>query len=83
MEINNLRNGVLCFCGRHHSCGVKHVVIEKKAISALSNMVQPFSSIFVVVDENTFAAAGAKTLAAIADKHVSSIYGFVMSDNLK
>ena len=69
MDINNLLNGANCSCGRYHSCDMKHVVIEKNAISALRGMVDDFHSILVVADENTFAVAGDKTLAAIAGKH--------------
>lgn len=73
MKINDLLKGVPCSCGRYHSCDIRHVVIEKDAISALANLVQDFSSILLMADENTFAAAGAKTLTAIADKQVRSV----------
>lgn len=73
MDINYLLNGVNCSCGKYHSCDIKHIVIEKNAISALSRMIQEHHSILVVADENTFAAAGEKTLAAIADKHSCSV----------
>lgn len=73
MDINELLKGINCSCGRYHSCDIKHVVIEKEAISALRGMVQGYHSVLVVADENTFAAAGEKTLAAIADKHSRSV----------
>ena len=73
MDINNLLNGVNCSCGRYHSCGMKYVVIEKNAISALHAMVADFHSILIVADENTFAVAGDKTLAALEGKDSRSV----------
>ena len=69
MDINNLLRGSHCSCGRYHNCDIKYVAIEKNAISALTKLAADFHSILLVADENTFAAAGQKTLSAIGDKY--------------
>ncbi len=73
MDINELLKGLHCTCGKHHRCDIQHVVIERDAISSLRKLAEAYHSVLIVADENTFAAAGNKTLAAIAGKHFRSI----------
>ena len=48
-------------------------MIEKDALSSLRKLTEVYRSILIVADENTFAAAGDKTLSAIADKHSRTV----------
>lgn len=73
MDINELLKGSHCSCGRHHRCDTQHVMIEKDAISSLRELTGDYHSILIVADENTFSAAGDKTLTAIAGRHSRSI----------
>ena len=71
--INKLLKGIECECGKFHTCDIDYVYIEKNAISRLTEICEKYSSVLLVADENTFAAAGAKTLAALSDKNIEKI----------
>ena len=73
MDINELLKGVDCTCGKHHSCDIEAVYIEKGAIRHLTDLCAGYQKILVVADENTFAAAGAQTLAALEGKAVETV----------
>ena len=73
MDINELLKGIHCSCGKDHRCDIRHVVIGKDAISSLRKLTDDYRSLLIVADENTFAAAGDKTLAAIAGRHSRSV----------
>lgn len=73
MDINKLLQGVNCACGKNHSCNIDYVYIENNAIDRLRNICKKFNNILVVADENTFSAAGKKTVDAIGDKSVSDV----------
>ena len=68
MDINQLLRGVFCTCGAHHTCDIESVYIERGAIRRLTELAAPYASILLVADENTYAAAGAKTEAALEGK---------------
>ena len=70
MQINELLKGVNCSCGRHHSCAIDYVAVEAGAISHLRELAKDYGTVLLVADENTWAAAGAQTLAALAEKKV-------------
>lgn len=61
MNINEILKGVDCSCGRHHSCGIKYVYVEKNAMSRLTEICAEYQSILIVADENTYGVAGANT----------------------
>lgn len=65
MDINTMLRGVDCACGKHHSCAIEHVCIERGAIAHLRTLCAPYSRILLVADENTYAAAGKQTEAAL------------------
>lgn len=73
MDIMELLKGFDCPCGRHHSCDISYVFIEKGAISHLSEIVNDYDTILLVADENTFAAAGEQTAAALAEKQIKQV----------
>ena len=73
MEINDLLKGVSCSCGRQHSCAIDFVAVEKGAISHLTALTKDCRAILLVADENTYAAAGAKTEAALVGKQLSRV----------
>lgn len=68
MDINELLKGVKCACGKTHTCDIKYVYIERNATQRLSEICNEFHSILLVADENTFGAAGEKTVCALGDK---------------
>ncbi len=68
MDINELLKGVKCACGKTHTCDIKYVYIERNATQRLSEICNEFHSILLVADENTFGAAGEKTICALGDK---------------
>ena len=73
MEINDLLKGVDCGCGKHHSCDIRYVYIEKDALRHLEEICGDRQRVLVVADENTFRAAGEKTLAALPGKQVEQV----------
>ncbi|MBQ1281434.1 MAG: iron-containing alcohol dehydrogenase, partial [Oscillospiraceae bacterium] len=52
---------------------IQAVYIEKNAILRLETLCAEYGRILLVADENTFAAAGAQTQAALADKHLEQV----------
>ena len=73
MEINDLLKGMDCSCGRHHTCDIGYVSIAKGAICALSALVSAYETVLLVADENTYAAAGGETAAALAGKALRKV----------
>ena len=68
MDIQQLLNGCDCSCGLHHRCDIHFVAIERGAIAHLSNLSANYSSVLLVADENTYAAAGRQTEATLGAK---------------
>lgn len=73
MDINNLLKGVDCACGKKHSCEIRYVYIEKNAIARLGLICDGYNNLLLVADENTFAAAGDKTVSVLADKCIRKV----------
>lgn len=73
MNINNLLGGVTCSCGKTHTCDIKYVYIENNATERLKEICRDDSNILIVADQNTFNAAGEKTVAALQDKHIKKV----------
>ena len=73
MEINALLKGLKCSCGRHHVCDIEYVAIAKGAIGALKEITRSYNQILVVADENTYGAAGQKTMEALSGKNVCKV----------
>jgi len=73
MDINKLLEGVKCECGKTHTCDIDYVYIEKGAISHLKEICENYKNILIVADENTFGAAGNKTILALADKQIKKV----------
>lgn len=73
MDINKLLGGVHCACGRVHTCSIQYVYIEKNAVERLKEICCEHRSVLLVADENTFAAAGEKTVAALSGKQIKKV----------
>ena len=73
MDINELLKGVECECGKYHTCDIDYVYIEKGAISHLKEICENYKNILIVADENTYKAAGDKTVLALADKQIKKV----------
>ncbi len=68
MDINHLLSGIDCACGMRHECDIEAVYAESGAISRLAALCERYARILLVADENTYAAAGEKTEAALSGK---------------
>ncbi|MBQ1935184.1 MAG: sn-glycerol-1-phosphate dehydrogenase [Clostridia bacterium] len=73
MDINNLLAGVKCPCGKTHTCDIEYVYIEKNATERLADICRENVNVLIVADENTYAAAGEKTVAALSGKSISKV----------
>ncbi len=73
MNVQELLQGIACSCGRHHSCPIDFVAVEKDAIRHLAQLARNYDNILIVADENTYAAAGEQTEAALAGKNVRRV----------
>ncbi|MEE0946954.1 MAG: sn-glycerol-1-phosphate dehydrogenase [Acutalibacteraceae bacterium] len=73
MDINKLLSGVNCSCGKVHTCDINYVYIEKGAISYLKEICEKCKNVLIVADENTFSAAGEKTVAVLIDKQIKTV----------
>lgn len=73
MDINNLLKGIDCTCGKAHRCDIDYVYIERNATERLCEICREISSVLVVADENTYGAAGDKTVSALQGKEIKKI----------
>lgn len=73
MDINKLLEGRKCECGKTHICDIDYVYIEKGAISHLKEICNNYNSILIVADENTYGAAGEKTISALEGKEIKKV----------
>ena len=73
MTCNELLRGMDCSCGRHHSCDIGFVAIERGAIAHLAELCKDDRNILIVADENTYGAAGTQTMDALAGKAVTKV----------
>lgn len=65
--------GVNCLCGKRHECPIDYVYIEKNATLRLREICKEQARVLLVADENTFAAAGEQTMAALSDKTLEKV----------
>ena len=73
MDINRLLNPMECSCGRTHRCDIQFVSIKKGAIGVLGEITTDYHTILLVADENTYQAAGEKTVAALPGKQLRKV----------
>ena len=73
MDINEILNGVKCSCGKHHTCPIDKIFVEKGAISHLSELCQQYSKALIVADGNTYKAAGKETEKALFGKELTRV----------
>ena len=73
MDINKLLRGISCSCGKRHTCAIQSVYIEKNAMQRLKDICRDNRNILLVADQNTFAAAGEKTLAVLQGKYIQKV----------
>ena len=70
MNINEILMGVECECGKHHTCTIEKVYIEKGAIARLRELCEKEHKVLIVADENTYGAGGAAVRDALAGKDI-------------
>lgn len=73
MDINKLLEGINCDCGKNHTCDIKYVYIENNATKCLKDICKKYNNILLVADENTYTAAGEKTVCAILGKNITEV----------
>lgn len=73
MDINKLLGGVNCSCGKVHTCDIEYVYIEKSATERLKEICRNNRNLLIVADQNTYDAAGEKTVAALPHKHIKKV----------
>ncbi len=73
MTCNELLKGMDCSCGKHHSCDIGFVAVERGAIGHLAELCRDDRHILIVADENTYGAAGNQTIEALAGKTVTKV----------
>jgi len=58
-----------CSCGRHHKLDIKHISIGSGVLPDILKMAEPFKGkkVFMLSDDNTFAAAGQRTLQLLQE----------------
>lgn len=73
MDINKLLEGINCDCGKTHTCDIKYVYIENNATKRLKEICKSYNNILLVADENTYSAAGEKTVTALTGKNITKV----------
>lgn len=73
MDINKLLCGKECECGKTHTCDIDYVYIENNAILRLTEILRDYKSVLIVADENTYNAAGDKTVSALCGKEIKRV----------
>lgn len=73
MEIQELLKGIDCTCGKHHSCDIDFIAIERGAIDHLTRLCAQDACILIVADENTFGVAGDAVMAALEGHNVKKV----------
>jgi len=73
MDFQKLLKGVDCACGKHHSCDIGFVAVERDAIRHLTDLCASYKAILLVADENTYAAAGKQTEKYLEGKQVDRV----------
>ncbi len=73
MNLNKLLEGVLCKeCGKTHTCPIENIYVEAGAISHLEKLIENYSSILIVADENTY-SAGKEAEKYLKSKNVERV----------
>ena len=74
MDLNALmqRPAFVCACGKTHSAHLKETLICEGAIRRLSPYVRKYggTKVYILADENTFAAAGKQVLHDLAEESI-------------
>lgn len=73
LDINELLKGVDCTCGKHHTCPIDYVYIEKNAEKHLSEIFYDNNDFLIVADENTYSAAGEQVVTALSGKNIKKV----------
>lgn len=73
IDINKLLGGIKCECGRHHTCDIEKVYVEHGAMSRFTELCRNYDNILIVADENTYGAAGEKTVGALVGKKLEKV----------
>ena len=58
MKISSLLGSRACTCGKVHKCDIKAVLIGSGVLNEIGTLVEKYSHILVVADENTYGVCG-------------------------
>lgn len=77
------REGYDCECGKHHSCPMEYLKIEKGAITSLTEMLAALKSTYpmVVCDDNTYKAAGEKVCSILDEAGIKYLLHIIPCNN--
>ena len=73
MNIAELLKGKECACGKHHTCAIKHVIVEEGAIEKIGALVAGYNKILLVADQNTYGVCGEAVKAQLGAKCADSV----------
>ena len=73
MNISELLKGKECACGKHHTCAIKHVIVEEGAIAKIGTLVKDYKKILLVADQNTYGVCGDAVKAQLGAKCYDSV----------
>ncbi len=69
MSVQALTAGIRqCECGREHLCPIEHIYIERGALHRLPEICQGYRCVFLLSDQNTWAACGQAAAAVLGHK---------------
>ncbi len=69
MSVQALTAGIRgCQCGKDHLCPIDYIYIEKGALQRLPEICKGYQNIFLLSDQNTWAACGQAAAATLGDK---------------
>ncbi|MDD7738536.1 MAG: sn-glycerol-1-phosphate dehydrogenase [Fusicatenibacter sp.] len=73
MNFSELLKGRECECGRIHTCDVKEVIVEEKAMNHIYSLASEYKNAVVVADKNTYEVCGSKVAELLREKAVDTL----------
>lgn len=68
MNINSLLGSRECACGRTHHCGIKASLIGPGVLKEIGGLIEPYSHILLVADQNTYGVCGEIVKTQLGEK---------------
>ena len=68
MNINSLLGSRKCVCGRIHHCDIKAFLIGSGVLKEIGRLLEPYSHILLVADQNTYGVCGETVKNQLGEK---------------